>query len=65
MLYGFPIGSLVGKSVCDCIDVFKEWREINGLHELQLLMLALLDKEAEMPGERALPRCCCLQMRRC
>jgi hypothetical protein len=55
-LFGFPSNGLVGASLCDFLDVFTEWREMNGVSELQLFMLALLDKEAEMPGGCALWR---------
>ncbi len=50
-LFGFANSSLVGASLCDFIDIFGEWRERNGESQLQLLLLALLDKEQEMPGE--------------
>lgn len=40
-----------GRHLCDIIDVFEEWREKTGSTDMQLLLLALLDKEHEMPGE--------------
>ncbi|KAG2423934.1 hypothetical protein HXX76_014875 [Chlamydomonas incerta] len=49
-LFDFAGSDLVGCSLCDTIDIFTEWRERNGDSQLQLLMLALLDKEQEMPG---------------
>ncbi|PNW79070.1 hypothetical protein CHLRE_09g399663v5 [Chlamydomonas reinhardtii] len=49
-LFDFAGADLVGCSLCDTIDIFAEWRERNGESQLQLLMLALLDKEHEMPG---------------
>ncbi len=55
-LFGFPASQMVGASLCDWVDIFDEWRAMNGVSELQLLMLALLDKEAEMPGEGATAR---------
>ena len=41
---------LQGMSVCDVIDVFDDWRQKSGSTDMQLLMLALLDKDREMPG---------------
>ncbi|KAG2423294.1 hypothetical protein HXX76_015443 [Chlamydomonas incerta] len=49
-LFGFPAASLLNTNLCDSIDIFSEWRERNGISQLQMLMLALLDKEQEMPG---------------
>ncbi|KAG2447634.1 hypothetical protein HYH02_007552 [Chlamydomonas schloesseri] len=49
-LFGFPAAALLDTNLCDSIDIFQEWRERNGLSQLQMLMLALLDKEQEMPG---------------
>ena len=40
----------MGHSLCDCVDIFGEWREKQGQHNVQLLVLAVLDKEAETPG---------------
>ena len=39
-----------GMHVCDLIDVFADWQQKSGSRDMQLLMLALLDKEQEMPG---------------
>ena len=50
LLFGFTSGSVVGSNLADCIDVFAEWREKAGAHQTELLLLSLLDKEAEMPG---------------
>ncbi len=50
-LFGWPAGVLVGSNLADCIDVFSEWRDKAGAHQMELLLLSLLDKEAEMPGE--------------
>ncbi len=49
-LFDFPARNLVGASLCDFVDVFAEWRERTGDSQLQLLLLALLDKEQELPG---------------
>ncbi|KAG2443224.1 hypothetical protein HYH02_009297 [Chlamydomonas schloesseri] len=49
-VFDFAAGDLVGTSLCDTVDIFTEWRERNGESQLQLLILALLDKEQEMPG---------------
>ncbi|KAG2443203.1 hypothetical protein HYH02_009280 [Chlamydomonas schloesseri] len=49
-LFEFRSGDLVGCSLCDTVDIFTDWRERNGESQLQLLILALLDKEQEMPG---------------
>ncbi|KXZ45821.1 hypothetical protein GPECTOR_50g615 [Gonium pectorale] len=49
-LFGFPSSALLGASLCDFVDIFSEWRERNGDADIQLLLLALLDKEQEMPG---------------
>ncbi|KAG2432252.1 hypothetical protein HXX76_009170 [Chlamydomonas incerta] len=49
-LFGFPAASLPGRSLFEAIDIFREWVERNGEDQLSLLMLALLDKEQEMPG---------------
>lgn len=39
-----------GLHVCDVIDIFADWQQKSGSRDMQLLMLALLDKEQEMPG---------------
>nr|ACF39778.1 PAS domain sensory protein FXL1 [Chlamydomonas reinhardtii] len=49
-VFDFVAGDLVGTSLCDTVDIFTDWRERNGESQLQLLILALLDKEQEMPG---------------
>mmetsp|Transcript_27632 Transcript_27632/g.60501 ORF Transcript_27632/g.60501 Transcript_27632/m.60501 type:complete len:2143 (+) Transcript_27632:192-6620(+) len=49
-LFGFPSNLLKDCSICDVIDVFGEWREATGKDDVQLLLLALLDKEVEIPG---------------
>ncbi|PNW74156.1 hypothetical protein CHLRE_13g587550v5 [Chlamydomonas reinhardtii] len=49
-VFDFVAGDLVGTSLCDTVDIFADWRERNGESQLQLLILALLDKEHEMPG---------------
>ncbi len=49
-LFGWPAGVLVGSNLADCIDVFSEWRDKAGAHQTELLLLSLLDREAEMPG---------------
>ncbi|KAG2434419.1 hypothetical protein HYH02_012249 [Chlamydomonas schloesseri] len=54
-LFDFAGSELVGRSLCDTVDIFGEWRERNGESQLQLLMLALLDKEQEMPAAPRLP----------
>ncbi|KAG2429714.1 hypothetical protein HYH02_013971 [Chlamydomonas schloesseri] len=50
LLFGFTSGALVGSNLADCIDIFGEWRDKAGAHQMELLLLSLLDKEAEMPG---------------
>ncbi|KAG2446966.1 hypothetical protein HYH02_008120 [Chlamydomonas schloesseri] len=49
-LFGFPASLLPGRSLYETVDIFRDWRERNGEAQLGLLMLALLDKEQEMPG---------------
>ncbi|KAG2429691.1 hypothetical protein HYH02_013949 [Chlamydomonas schloesseri] len=49
-VFGFTAGGLVGSNLADCIDVFGEWRDRAGAHQMELLLLSLLDREAEMPG---------------
>ncbi|EFJ46271.1 hypothetical protein VOLCADRAFT_93382 [Volvox carteri f. nagariensis] len=49
-LFGFPALELLGRNLCDCIDVFGDWRRRAGESQLQLLVLALVDREQEMPG---------------
>ncbi|KXZ48850.1 hypothetical protein GPECTOR_25g435 [Gonium pectorale] len=49
-LFDFPAASLLGACLSDCVDLFDEWRQRSGDDEVQMLLLALLDKEAEMPG---------------
>ncbi|KAG2443454.1 hypothetical protein HXX76_001811 [Chlamydomonas incerta] len=49
-VFDFVAGDLTGTSLCDTVDIFSDWRERNGESQLQLLILALLDKEQEMPG---------------
>ncbi|KAG2497902.1 hypothetical protein HYH03_004167 [Edaphochlamys debaryana] len=49
-LFDFPNRVMTGANLCDVIDIFRDWRERNGESQLQLLILALLDKEQEMPG---------------
>ncbi|KAG2484238.1 hypothetical protein HYH03_016973 [Edaphochlamys debaryana] len=49
-LFGFPAREVMGRNLCDFVDIFAEWRERNGESQLSLLFLALLDKEQETPG---------------
>ncbi|GAX73197.1 hypothetical protein CEUSTIGMA_g650.t1 [Chlamydomonas eustigma] len=49
-IFGFPAAQLKGMSVCDVLDVFDDWRQRSGSTDMQLMMLALLDKDQEMPG---------------
>ncbi|GLC73343.1 hypothetical protein PLESTF_001365300 [Pleodorina starrii] len=49
-LFGFQSADMVGCNLCDIVDIFQEWRDRAGESQMQLLMLALLDKEHEMPG---------------
>ncbi|KAG2424794.1 hypothetical protein HXX76_014218 [Chlamydomonas incerta] len=49
-VFGFAGAAVVGSNLADCIDVFAEWRDKAGAHQMELLLLSLLDKEAEMPG---------------
>ncbi|GIL69223.1 hypothetical protein Vretifemale_180, partial [Volvox reticuliferus] len=48
--FGFRASEVVGSNLADCIDVFQDCRAQAGAHQLELLLLSLLDKEAEMPG---------------
>lgn len=50
MIFGFPTDTLKGMNVCEIIDVFSEWKTKTSSTDMQLLMLALVDKENEMPG---------------
>ncbi|KAG2443480.1 hypothetical protein HXX76_001833 [Chlamydomonas incerta] len=49
-VFDFVAADLISTSLCDSVDIFTDWRERNGESQLQLLILALLDKEQEMPG---------------
>ncbi|GIL48962.1 hypothetical protein Vafri_5459 [Volvox africanus] len=49
-LFGFTAEACVGSNLADFIDVFMEWRTKAGTHQLELLLLSLLDREMEMPG---------------
>ncbi|GFR45040.1 hypothetical protein Agub_g6410 [Astrephomene gubernaculifera] len=49
-LFGFKAIECIGRSLCDCVDIFDDWRTRNGESQLQLLILALTDKEQQMPG---------------
>ena len=50
MVFGWPASSVVGCHVLEIVDVFSEWKERSGSDDMQLILLALLDKEHEMPG---------------
>ncbi len=41
---------LQGKSICDVVDVFREWRERTDSDDMELLLLALISKEQDVPG---------------
>ncbi|KAG2497251.1 hypothetical protein HYH03_004835 [Edaphochlamys debaryana] len=49
-LFDFRTADVLGSNLCDFVDIFDEWRQRNGGAQLQLLLLALLDKEQEMPS---------------
>jgi hypothetical protein len=49
-IFGFPSRELKGMNVCELLDVFTEWKVRSGGTNMNLLLLALLDKENEMPG---------------
>ncbi|KAG2497227.1 hypothetical protein HYH03_004816 [Edaphochlamys debaryana] len=49
-LFDFRTADVLGGNLCDFIDIFDEWRQRSGEAQLQLFILALLDKEQEMPG---------------
>ncbi|GFR46146.1 hypothetical protein Agub_g7672, partial [Astrephomene gubernaculifera] len=49
-LFGFPGSELLGSCLADSVDLFADWRERSGEGQMQMLLLALLDKEQEMPG---------------
>lgn len=48
--FGFPSTLLKGLHVADVIDVFSDWKGKTGSQDMQLIMLALLDKDHEIPG---------------
>lgn len=49
-IFGFPASVLKGLHITDLIDIFSEWNERTGSRDIQLLLLALLDREDDMPG---------------
>ncbi|GLC68270.1 hypothetical protein PLESTF_000670100 [Pleodorina starrii] len=49
-VFGFPALSLVGTNLAESVDIFADWRERSGETQMQLIVLALLYKEQEMPG---------------
>ncbi|KAG2431591.1 hypothetical protein HYH02_013284 [Chlamydomonas schloesseri] len=49
-LFNFPARELLGSGVWDFCDMFTEWCERSGDSQVQLMLLALLLKEQEMPG---------------
>jgi hypothetical protein len=49
-VFDFPAMALVGANLADCVDIFADWRERSGESQMQLIILALLYKEQEMPG---------------
>jgi hypothetical protein len=50
LLFKFPSLALVGSNLADCVDLFADWRLRSGESQMQLIILALLYKEQEMPG---------------
>ncbi|KAG2494774.1 hypothetical protein HYH03_007018 [Edaphochlamys debaryana] len=48
LAFDFPAHLLLGRSVADFVDVFGDWAEDG--NDLQMLLLALLAKEQELPG---------------
>lgn len=49
-VFEFTAISLLGTNLAASIDIFADWRERSGDSQMQLLLLALLYKEQEMPG---------------
>ncbi|KAG2441028.1 hypothetical protein HXX76_003881 [Chlamydomonas incerta] len=49
-LFDFRAADLLGHSLHDFVDVFTEWRDRNGADQMQLFIMALLEKEKETPG---------------
>ncbi|EFJ47903.1 hypothetical protein VOLCADRAFT_104960 [Volvox carteri f. nagariensis] len=49
-MFDFPALSLIGTNVSDSVDIFADWRQRSGDAQMQLILLALLYKEQEMPG---------------
>lgn len=41
---------LAGQHVTDIVDVFGEWRARTGSEDMNLMLLALVDHERELPG---------------
>ncbi|GLI60701.1 hypothetical protein VaNZ11_002794 [Volvox africanus] len=49
-VFEFPGLSLVGTNLAESVDIFADWRQRSGESQMQLILLALLYKEQEMPG---------------
>ncbi|GIM04910.1 hypothetical protein Vretimale_9369 [Volvox reticuliferus] len=49
-VFEFPALSLVGTNLAESVDIFADWRQKSGDSQMQLILLALLYKEQEMPG---------------
>ncbi|GIL50772.1 hypothetical protein Vafri_6912 [Volvox africanus] len=49
-VFEFPGLSLVGTNLAESVDIFADWRQRSGDSQMQLILLALLYKEQEMPG---------------
>ncbi|GIL56338.1 hypothetical protein Vafri_11716 [Volvox africanus] len=49
-VFEFRALSLLGTNLAESIDVFADWRKRSGETQMQMILLALLGKEQEMPG---------------
>ncbi|EFJ48000.1 hypothetical protein VOLCADRAFT_91579 [Volvox carteri f. nagariensis] len=49
-VFEFPALALVGTNLAESIDIFADWHRRSGETQMQMILLALLGKEQEMPG---------------
>ncbi|GIL88290.1 hypothetical protein Vretifemale_16221 [Volvox reticuliferus] len=49
-VFEFRALSLLGTNLAESIDIFADWRQRSGETQMQMILLALLGKEQEMPG---------------
>uniref|UniRef100_A0A7R9VSG4 PAS domain-containing protein n=1 Tax=Chlamydomonas euryale TaxID=1486919 RepID=A0A7R9VSG4_9CHLO len=49
-VFGFPAKHLVGRNLCDVLDVFKAWEDKTCARDMRLLLMTLLEKEDAIPG---------------